>query len=205
MEYKDFNDFELLSYINENDEQASDILFKKYEPLIVSIASRYSNYCGSLGLDINDLIQEGRIALNKAINKYEENKDNTFFTFARICIERRIKSAIVMAKRQKHRVLNESVSIDSLITDTNISFEKLIGNYDNEPEKLLIDFELKGEILEFAKKNFSDIEYQVFELYKDGFDYKEIALIIDKDIKTVNNALQRIKFKLKNKLLNKRV
>lgn len=205
MEYRDFNDYELLSYVNENDDQASDILFKKYEPLIVSVASKYLSYCSTLGLDINDLIQEGRIALNKAINKYEENKDNTFYTFARICIERKIKSAIVMAKRQKHRVLNESVSIDSIMKDTNLSFEKIIGNYDNQPEKLLIDFELKGEILEFAKNNFSDIEYQVFELYKDGFDYKEISLIIDKDIKVVNNALQRIKYKFKNKLLENRM
>lgn len=202
MEYRDFNDFELLSYVSENNEQASYILFKKYEPLIVSIASKYANYCSSLGLDINDLIQEGRIGLNKAMHKYEENKENTFYTFAKICIERKIKSAIVMAKRQKHRVLNESLSIDSYISDTNISFEKIIGNYDNEPEKILIDFELKGEILEFARNNFSDIEYQVFELYKDGFDYKEISLILDKDIKVVNNALQRIKYKLKNKLLN---
>ena len=205
MEYRDFNDYELLSYVNENDDQASDILFKKYEPLIVSIASKYSTYCSTLGLDINDLIQEGRIALNNAINKYEENKDNTFYTFAKICIERKIKSAIIMAKRQKHRVLNESVSIDSVMKDTNLSFEKIIGNYDNEPEKVLIDFELKGEILEFAKNNFSNIEYQVFELYKDGFDYKEIALILDKDIKVVNNALQRIKYKFKNKLLDNRM
>lgn len=205
MEYRDFNDYELLSFIGEKNEAASDILFKKYEPLISSIASRFTSYCGSLGLDINDLIQEGRIALNNAILNYREDRDDTFYTFARVCIERRLISTIIKAKRKKHKILNESLSIESDIDGTNINLENIIGDYSNIPERTMMDDEFTNEIMNYAKNNLTDFEHQVFELRIDGFEYKEIAVLLDKDIKSVDNAIQRIKYKFKIKLNKKDV
>ena len=84
MDYRDYNDNEILSYIYENNEEANEILYKKYEPLITSIATRLFKYCKATGLELNDLIQEGMIALNNAINHYDESKDILFLWYQRI-------------------------------------------------------------------------------------------------------------------------
>lgn len=196
MEYKDFNDYELLSFINEKDEVANEILLKKYEPLICTIAKRFAGYCGTLGFDINDLIQEGRIGLSIAIPKYREDRDEQFYTYAKVCIERRIISTIIRAKRQKNKILNESLSIETDI-DSEIKFENILGDYSNIPENRILDHELTNEVMEYAQNNLTDYEYQVFELRIEGFDYKEIAILLDKNFKAIDNAIQRIKFKFK--------
>ena len=90
MEYKDFNDYELLNYIAEGNEEANNILIKKYEPLINKIASRMLPYCKNNGLDLSDLVQEGMIGLNHAIDKYQEIENTLFYTYASKCIKRKI-------------------------------------------------------------------------------------------------------------------
>ena len=105
MDYQDFNDYELISYVYESDEESRNLLLKKYEPLITSIASRMYNTCPYVGLEKSDLIQEGMIALNHAMEYFNEQKDITFYTYAKTCIERRLISVIASAKRLKHRAL----------------------------------------------------------------------------------------------------
>ena len=117
MNYRSFNDNELLSYICESNEEANTILFKKYEPLINSLAHKMFKYCKNSGLEVNDLIQEGMLGLNLAINHYDEQKDTTFFTFAKKCIERKMISMIMSTKRLKHKILNESLSLEADIND----------------------------------------------------------------------------------------
>ena len=101
MDYRDFNDYELLSYIAENNEEANNILIKKYEPLINKIATKMIPYCKSNGLDKNDLVQEGMLALNSAITNYNDSKNANFGTFAKLCIERRIANYIRSFRRDK--------------------------------------------------------------------------------------------------------
>ena len=91
MEYKDFNDYELLNYIAENNEEANNIIFKKYSTVIDFYAKKYLNLVDGKGMDYNDLYQEGLIALNEAINKYKEQKNIKFASFASICIERKME------------------------------------------------------------------------------------------------------------------
>ena len=139
MNYRDFNDNELLSYICENNEEANTILFKKYEPLINSIARKMYKYCKNTGLELNDLIQEGMLGLNLAINHYDEQKDTTFYTFAKKCIERKMLSMIIGAKRLKHKILNESLSLEGNINDSDsIGLEAFISDSKNDPELVLL-------------------------------------------------------------------
>jgi len=112
MKYQDLNDYELISYAYENDEEATNILLKKYEPLVASIVIRMMKSCSYIGLEKNDLMQEGLIGLNHALEYFNEQKDISFYTYAKTCIERRVISAIISAKRLKHKLLNESVSLD---------------------------------------------------------------------------------------------
>ncbi|NLL44715.1 MAG: sigma-70 family RNA polymerase sigma factor [Mollicutes bacterium] len=202
MNYRDFNDNELLSYICENNEEANTILFKKYEPLINSIARKMYKYCKNTGLELNDLIQEGMLGLNLAINHYDEQKDATFYTFAKKCIERKMLSMIIGAKRLKHKILNESLSLEGNINDSDsIGLEAFISDSKNDPELVIINNEEEAELINRIKKRLTDFECQVFELKICNFNYKEIAEILDKSPKAIDNALQRIKAKAKEELV----
>lgn len=110
MNYKDFNDFELLDYIYGQNEDANEILLYKYRPLIVSIAKKYQPKDGTF--DLNDLVQEGMLALNSAITNYNDSKNANFGTFAKLCIERRIANYIRSFRRDKNKVLSEAISYD---------------------------------------------------------------------------------------------
>ncbi len=199
MDYRDYNDSELLSYIAENNEEANDIIFKKYEPLIVTVSKRMYRYCKNAGLEINDLIQEGRLGLNVAINGYQISKDVTFYTYARTCIERGIINYVVRAKRQKNKVLNESMSLE-LHDDEQYKFEKIFADNSQNPEIQVLEYEREQELINIVKENLTDFEQQVFELKLASFSYKEIAEILEKDLKSVDNALQRIRSKAREQL-----
>lgn len=201
MNYRNFNDNELLCYIHENNEEASDILFKKYEPLITSTAKKMYKYCKYSGLELNDLIQEGMLGLNLAITHYDEQKDTSFYTFAKKCIERKMISVIMGTKRLKHKILNESLSLEgSDIDDKVVGLEVFLSDEKADPELLVIDNEQEVELINNIKKRLTDFEVQVFELKISNFNYKEIAEILDKSPKAIDNALQRIKTKVKEEL-----
>ena len=201
MNYRSFNDNELLSYICESNEEANTILFKKYEPLINSLAHKMFKYCKNSGLEVNDLIQEGMLGLNLAINHYDEQKDTTFFTFAKKCIERKMISMIMSTKRLKHKILNESLSLEGNINDSDSIGLNIISDSKNDPELVIINNEEEAELINRIKKRLTDFECQVFELKICNFNYKEIAEILDKSPKAIDNALQRIKAKAKEELV----
>lgn len=198
MNYRDYNDYELLSYISEKNEEASEVLFEKYRPLILATANRMLGYCKNTGLELNDLIQEGMLGLNLAMNSFDEEKDTSFYTYAKMCIERKIISQVVSSRRLKHKVLNDSLSLEN--TDENNSdyvYDKSLTDNSYNPEEILFNGENEKDLVKEVSDILTDFEAQVFELKINGFDYKEIAEILDKDIKAIDNALQRIKVKIK--------
>ena len=194
MDYSDLNDYELISYINENNEDANNIIIKKYEPLINSIATRMIKTCPYLGLDKSDLVQEGMIALNHAIGYFNEQKDITFYTYVKTCIERRLISTITSAQRLKHKNLNESVSFD---TDEEGTLDFFLKDETTNPERIVINEESNNEKINLIKEKLTDLENHVFDLLLSSFTYKEIAKILDKEPKQIDNAIQRIKVKVK--------
>lgn len=201
MNYKDYNDNEILSYINESNEEAIELIYEKYKPLINKIATNlFKKYCKNTGLDISDLTQEGMLGLNSAINHYKENKDVLFYTYAKTCIERKIISSVIAANRQKHKVLNDSISFE-IELDNNINLESFFGDTEYNPENIVISKESNDELLDKIENVLTNVELQVLQLKLDGFEYKEIAAIIDKDVKAVDNAVQRIRTKIK-KMMN---
>ena len=197
MDYADLNDYELISYINENSEEANNIILKKYEPLINSIVNRMMKYCPYLGLEKSDLVQEGLIGLNHAIGYFNEQKDITFYTYAKTCIERRLISVIISAKRLKHKSLNESISFDS---ETEGTLDFFLKDESTNPEKIVLNEEINNELIELVEKRLTDFEKQVFDLMLSYFTYKEIAEMLDKEPKQIDNAIQRIKIKVKDAL-----
>lgn len=199
MNYKDYSDFELISYIRENSEEANEIMFQKYKPIIVAFATKMVNYSPNLGLEINDLIQEGMLGLNTAINAFNENDEASFYTYAKTCIERRIISTIIAAKRQKHKILNESMSLEVYTDEENSSImDALVADNSYNPENIIVQTENEHKLIEQIAEQLTPLEQQVFDLKISGFKYKEIADILDKEPKVIDNALNRIKNKIKN-------
>lgn len=198
MNYQDLNDYELISYAYENDEESRNILLKKYEPLIASIVSRIMKSCSYIGLEKSDLMQEGLIGLNHAVEHFNDQKESSFYTYAKTCIERRIISAVVAAKRLKHKLLNESLSLD--LEEENSTSDKFLKDNSANPEAIVIDEEKTKYLTNEIRSTLTEFEFQVFDLMISSFTYREIAAILDRDKKQIDNAIQRIKVKVKEKL-----
>ncbi len=196
--YQNYNDQQLLEFVQENNEEALEIIYKKYEPLIHTLAKRFFPYCKNAGLELNDLVQEGMLGLTNAISHYQQTKDTSFYTFAKTCIERKLISLVVSTKRLKHRILNESVSFDFIDSEGNENnLENILFDETQNPELLVFTSEQNRFIMQKIKEELTDLEAQVFELKYHNFNYKEIATLLDKSPKTIDNAIQRVKNKVR--------
>lgn len=201
--YENLNDYELLDQVADN-EFATETLFEKYKPLIYGIAKKAYYTHQNTGLEMNDLIQEGMIGFSIAINTFDDQKKTTFFTYARTCIMRRVNSTIVAANRLKHQILNESISVEILDSETNTD-NQILSDTKNNPESLLIENENVQEIKKIIDSELTEFEKKVCDLKTSGFDYKEIAEILNKTPKSIDNAFSRIKAKIQKSLEKKTV
>lgn len=193
---EEYNDYELICYAKEENEEAKNILIKKYEPLIISCVNSVLKHRENNGLEKSDLIQEGMIALNHAIETFDENKEALFYTYAKKCIVNKLISTLISSSRYKNKILNESVSYDA--EDTKLL--NIIKDSNPTPDEIVINS--YDDLIKQIKLNLTSYEMQVFDLLIKEFDYKEISQILNKDIKSIDNAIQRIKLKIK-KILNK--
>ena len=203
MNYDNLNDYEILSYVSENNEDANDVIFEKYRPLIYDRATKLYAHCKNYGIEVNDLVQEGMIGLNDAVNSFNDSMDACFYTYALKCINSRIISYIVKLGRFKNKALNESIYLE--INEYNVGNDfgkKLVDNSYN-PEEILIDSENASEIMMMIDEILNDTEKEIINLKINGFSYKEIADITGKQIKLVDNTLQKAKNKIRERLNGK--
>lgn len=193
MKYKEYNDSELLSYIREENEEANEIIYEKYKPLIINMAKKLLLKYNSLGIELNDLIGEGMVGLSYAINTYEEVHNVPFYIYAKKCIEGYIKNYIRKLLSLKNRVLNNAVSYDNTHEDNNL--ENLLGD-SNTPLNIMLLKEEHKELLSKLKEELTPLEFKVFLLKIEGYSYKDMASILKKEPKNIDNALSRIKNKM---------
>ena len=194
--YKNMDDTALISLSKNNgDSLALEYLIEKYKKVVRIKARGYY----IMGGDSEDIMQEGMIGLYKAIRDYDESKQVNFYSFAILCIIRQIHTAIKSANRQKHIPLNSSLSLDRAVYEENEDFTYLetLANSDiTNPENLIISIENKTALEKHIGETLSALEKRVLFLYLRGKSYSEIASIIGKDEKSIDNALQRIKKKV---------
>lgn len=188
MDYLGQTDEKLVALHKKGDGLAFDELYARYLTVIRSLARTYF----LVGGDEEDLCQEGLIGLFSAVNAYDGDKEgsSSFKTFAYKCIKSRILNAISLSHADKHRALNDSVSIQEM---TESDREGIILS----PEDRVIGEETLNELTLAIKESLSNFEIQVFNLYVEGQKYTEIAKILNKSPKSVDNAIQRIKEKTK--------
>ncbi len=198
VEYKNYNDFELLYLICEQNEAAHEILYNKYKTIVEFKAKKSIKYASRMGLDYNDLVQEGMIGLSEAIRDFKLEKDVKFSTFANLCIERQIGAAVVSANRKKHKILNDSLSLEEEFIDSDKSLRDIIcDKKQNDPGSYVVDMETETEIYNKIDNVLTPFERQVFNLKRNNFNYKEISDKLGKSYKSIDSAIQRIKTKLR--------
>ena len=200
-DYSVYTDEELICRLRDGEETIMDYIMEKYKNLVRKNAQNMY----ILGAEEQDLIQEGMIGLFNAIKDYDSGRDASFFTFADLCISRRMYNAIKASKREKHTPLNNYVSLYGDNDDKNLDgksgvIELLSAGEISNPENLLIDKENVERIENLVEQELSNFEKQVFDLYITGMKYGQIAKVLGKDEKSTDNALQRIKNKLKKAL-----
>lgn len=204
-EYENMSDLEIISYVHNGDTLAQDFIINKYKNLVKMKSRAYF----IVGADKEDIIQEGMIGLYKAIREFKISKDISFYYFAEICITRQILTAIKSATRQKHIPLNSYLSLNKL-NYTNETYDSQTTLLDDilekrilTPEEQLIDKESREYIEDNMLQSLSAFECRVLSLYLDGNSYIEMARVLDKDEKSIDNALQRIRKKVEKILTNK--
>lgn len=187
--YDQYSDEELIVRLREGETEISDYLMEKYKEFV----RKKARTMFLIGGETDDLIQEGMIGLFKAIQNYQPDRDTSFRTFANLCIDRQLCSAVQYSNRQKHLPLNSYVSL----SDENES-EHLEGSWSEDPETIMIDQEsVRNLELEIAKA-LSPMENKVLNYYLRGYGYVKIAEIMGKSPKSIDNALQRIRGKVRN-------
>lgn len=195
-------DEQLVRQSQNGDHLAEAQLLDKYKPLVKAKSRAYF----LIGADSEDIIQEGMIGLYKAIRDYDKEKNASFRSFAELCINRQMITAIKAATRQKHQPLNSYVSLNKPVfeNDSEETYLDLLreGELLN-PEALLIGQENKNFLENQMIKNLSSFESRVLTLYLQGRSYFEIANMLNKPEKSIDNALQRVKKKLEKFVLKK--
>ncbi|SIR62241.1 RNA polymerase, sigma 30 subunit, SigH [Domibacillus enclensis] len=193
------SDEQLVELVHSGNSEALDFVIHKYRNFVRAKARSYF----LIGADKEDIIQEGMIGLYKAVRDYKGDKLSTFRAFAELCITRQIITAIKTATRQKHIPLNSYVSLDKPIYDEESDrtlMDVLTGTKASDPQELIINREQFTSIEGKVNELLSDLERQVLALYLDGRSYQEISEELNRHVKSIDNALQRVKRKLERYL-----
>lgn len=200
-EWESLTDEELIERFCGGEQMIMDHLLEKYKKLVKNKAK--SMYI--LGADSEDLIQEGMIGLFKAIRNYDFGRDASFYTFAELCISRQMYSAIRASKSQKQMSLNTYISLNTMPFDSdgpeNMTLADVMSSGEFEdPEELFLDKERVEYLERKIEEELSDFEKQVLDLYLTGMSYSQIAKVLGRDDKSTDNALQRLKAKIRRLL-----
>jgi len=199
LEYDFRADEDIVEFVRLGDSEALEYLINKYRNFVRAKARSYF----LIGAEREDIVQEGMIGLYKAIRDFKGDKLASFKAFAELCITRQIITAIKTATRQKHIPLNSYVSLDKPIYDEDSDrtlLDVICGSRVCDPEEMIINQEEFYGLEDKMSEILSDLERKVLMLYLDGRSYQEIAVDLDRHVKSIDNALQRVKRKLERYL-----
>ena len=185
----EYNDYELVALAKEGNEDAVNLIYQKYKPIIVKKSQNMIIRANHHGIEISDIMQEGYIGLEEAIKNFNENDDASFYTFAMLCINRQIINYLRKTTGGKDKILNDAVAIDEYVE------KNMRDDYDTEFSFIYKEYQkdIKNEI----EKNLTDFELNVFNMKVKGYSFEEIANTLNKDLKSIYNTFHRIKSKVK--------
>lgn len=200
----ELEDLDLVERVRSGDDRCLEILLARYRNFARSKARSYF----LAGSDKEDVVQEGMIGLFKAIRDFDLAQETPFRAFAELCISRQILTAIKTANRQKHQPLNSSISLDAPAygddqSDRSVGDHLVASTASSDPVELVISAEEIEAIRDSMTETLTDLEGDVLRLYMDGKSYEEIAGALGNHVKSIDNALQRIKRKLQRHLVSR--
>lgn len=199
MNYNTFEDAELVQKAQHGDFEAMEVLMERYKNFVRGKARTYF----LIGADREDIIQEGMIGLFKAVRDFEPGKQAQFRSFAELCVKRQIITAIKSATRQKHIPLNSYISLSRPVYEDDSEktlLDLLSTEYILDPEQILINQEALGITEKRIYMTLSEFEKSVLTYYINGKSYQEIAVLLEKEPKSIDNAIQRVKRKIAKQL-----
>ena len=200
-EYTQMTDEKLIENIKRDDQTALNCVMERYNDIVNMKANKFF----MIGAEKEDIIQEGMIGLYKAIKSFNTQKQNSFKTFANMCIERQLITAVKNSNRQKHIPLNSSISLNSAAYEDNEDMDKmdvLDIKALNDPSDIVADREYFESMENKIKENLSKFELKVLHEYEKGKSYADIAEKLNSKVKSVDTAIQRIRKKA-NKIKEK--
>lgn len=193
IEYPTLSDTELLDRSRKGDELAENTLILRYRRIVRSCTRPFF----LAGGDSEDLMQEGMIGLLSAMREYDPAGGASFQTYAELCVRRRLISAARSASRQKHAPLNDGVSLDEILSEEGQRVSSLFsGRMDRSPEDTLLEKERERDVSSFFSQYLSAFENKILKFYLEGCSYSEISVRCGRSVKSVDNAVQRIRRKL---------
>ena len=193
-----YNDDQLIGMIRESSEEAKDLLFEKYKYIIDIEVKKYMAMANMLGYDYNDLYQDALVGFADALNSYREDKEAALPSFITLCVNRRLQVSIIKAGRIKNKLISDALSLDHKYDSLSAPLRDILSDgSENDPLTNIVKDEKYEELQSNIKSQLSDSEYQVYSLMISGLKYNEIAILLDKTPKQVDNTIQRIKNKIK--------
>lgn len=204
MDIEETNDSELFSLICEENEDAKDILYKKYKYLIDIIIKKYAFAAMRVGFEYKDLYQEALVGFSDAIRSYKDDKNSSLASFICLCVERRLQNSILKAGRVKNRIFLESLSLEHVYEQYDVPLKDVISDENShDPLFNITKEEAFDELVKTINEVLSESELEVYKLLITGANYNEIAKILNRNPKQIDNAIQRIKNKIKLILKNR--
>jgi RNA polymerase sporulation-specific sigma factor len=188
----DKSDYELVYLAQEGNEDAINLLYQNYKPIIGKKSKNAIIFATHHGIDINDIMQEGYIGFEEAIRNFSQDENASFYTFAMLCIDRQIVNYLRKTTGSRGRILNEAITIDDTL-------EKVLGDGTNI-ESNLMGKDRDSELILIIRNMLTDFERTVFDLKLEDYTFDEISKILNKDVKSIYNTFQRIKMKMKKNI-----
>lgn len=204
MKYTDVDDGQLINMLHEASEDAKDLLFEKYKYIIDIEMKKYSRMARTLGYDLNDLYQDALVGFSDALVSYRDDRHAALPSFITLCVDRKLQVSIKKAGRLKNKLLNESLSLEHVYESyASPLMDLLSDNSENDPLENILKEEKLKELVTSITESLSDAEYEVYSLMINGLKYDEIATLLNKNLKQVDNTIQRVRNKIKKILLNR--
>lgn len=205
MNYNDIDDGELLLMLHESSEDAKDILFDKYKYIIDVEIRKYTNVAKKLGYDLNDLYQDALVGFSDALVSYRDDKNSALSSFITLCVDRKLLASIIKAGRKKNQLLNDSLSLEYTYGSfASPLMDLLSDNSANDPLENILKEENLKELISEIESSLSKSEYEVYSLMVNGLKYDEIATLLNRSLKQVDNTIQRVRNKIKKILLDRK-
>ena len=191
-----YQDNELIDNMNDNSEEARDVLYEKYKYIVDVIINKYKKMAYYLNIDMQELRQEALLGFSDALYSFNYDKNANLPTFISLCVDRRVDNYVKKHNTVKMRMLKEMISLDDMIGD-DISLMDVIGD-DTTPEDLIEDKEESKTLMNDIKNALSDSELEIYKLLVNNFSYDDIGEILNMSTKQIYDSVYRIRKKLKD-------